>query len=104
MARCLADLAGGRSPPHDVALRGPRGNGKTVLLNWFERRCRPCRQGGHSAAVPQPEYGPSRPLVDALLPATGIKRILPRKLGIAGGGEAEWTVSSPSAAESDRAD
>ena len=36
-------------------------------------------------------------LVDALLPATGIKRILPRKLGIAGVGEAEWAASSPSA-------
>ena len=32
-----------------------------------------------------------------MLPATGIKRILPRKLGIAGVGEAEWTASSPSA-------
>ena len=31
-----------------------------------------------------------------MLPATGIKRILPRKLGIAGVGEAEW-ASSPSA-------
>ena len=40
MTRCLADLAGAKSPPHDVVLMGPRGNGKTVLLNWFERRCR----------------------------------------------------------------
>ena len=96
MIRCLADLAGGRSPPHDVALMGPRGNGKTVLLNWFERRCR------RAAKVDIARLSPSRirteqALVDALLPATGIKRILPRKLGIAGGGEAEWTVSSPSA-------
>ena len=40
MTRCLADLLGGTSPPHDVVLTGPRGNGKTVLLNWFERTCR----------------------------------------------------------------
>ena len=34
MTRCLADLAAAtKSPPHDVALMGPRGNGKTVLLN-----------------------------------------------------------------------
>ena len=96
MTRCLADLAGGSSPPHDVALMGPRGNGKTVLLNWFERRCR------EADKVEIARLSPSRirteqALVDALLPATGIKRILPRKLGIAGVGEAEWTASSPSA-------
>ena len=27
LRRCLADLATGASPPHDVALIGPRGNG-----------------------------------------------------------------------------
>ena len=96
MTRCLADLTGGRSPPHDVAMMGPRGNGKTVLLNWFERRCR------RAAKVDVARLSPSRirteqALVDALLPATGIKRILPRKLGIAGVGEAEWAASSPSA-------
>ena len=96
LTRCLADLAGAESPPHDVALMGPRGNGKTVLLNWFERRCR------RAGKVDIARLSPSRirteqALVDALLPATGIKRILPRKLGIAGVGEAEWTASSPSA-------
>ena len=40
LSRCLADLLGGRSPPHNVALTGPRGTGKTVLLNWFKRTCR----------------------------------------------------------------
>ena len=95
MTRCLADLASAESPPHDVALMGPRGNGKTVLLNWFERRCR------RAGKVDIARLSPSRirteqALVDALLPATGIKRMLPRKLGIAGVGEAEWTASSPS--------
>ena len=96
MTRCLADLVRAKSPPHDVALMGPRGNGKTVLLNWFERRCR------RAGKVDIARLSPSRirteqALVDALLPATGIKRILPRKLGIAGVGEAEWAASSPSA-------
>jgi len=75
---------------------GPRGNGKTVLLNWFERRCR------RAGKVDIARLSPSRirseqALVGALLPATGIRRILPRKLGIAGVGEAEWAASSPSA-------
>ena len=37
---CLADLAGGKAPPHDVVLIDPRGNGKTTLLHWFEQECR----------------------------------------------------------------
>ena len=40
---CLARMAGGRSPPQDVVLVGPRGNGKTALLNWFEDACRKVR-------------------------------------------------------------
>ena len=35
LSRCLADLVAGASPPHDVVLLGPRGNGKTALLKWF---------------------------------------------------------------------
>ena len=96
MNLCLADLARGASPPHDVALMGPRGNGKTVLLNWFDQHCR------HGGAVGVARLSPSvirteQALVDALLPATGLKSILPKKLGIAGVGEAEWAASGPSA-------
>ena len=40
LTQCLADLHGGKAPPHNVVLIGPRGTGKTVLLNWFERACR----------------------------------------------------------------
>ena len=34
LTRCLGELLGGRAPPHNVVLTGPRGTGKTVLLNW----------------------------------------------------------------------
>ena len=34
LTRCLGELFGGRAPPHNVVLTGPRGTGKTVLLNW----------------------------------------------------------------------
>ena len=92
--RCLSQLAGGHSPPYDVVLIGPRGNGKTVLLNWFEEACR-------KASVDVARIAPSRvrtgqALCNALLPATGIRRLLPVKVGITGMGKAEWEASSPS--------
>ena len=93
--RCLSQLAGGRSPPHNVVLIGPRGNGKTVLLNWFEEACR-------KASVDVARIAPSRvrtgqALRNALLPATGIRRLLlPVKVGITGMDKGEWEASSPS--------
>ena len=95
LAECLTDLLGGTAPPHNVALMGPRGNGKTVLLNWFERSCR------RAAQVDIARLSPSRvrteqALVDLLLPASLIKKMLPVKLGVAGVGEAEWATHGPS--------
>ncbi len=37
LGRMLAYLEAGRSAPRDIVLIGPRGNGKTVLLGWFEQ-------------------------------------------------------------------
>ena len=95
LRQCLADLAGGRSPPHDVVLVGPRGNGKTVLLNWFEGACRRTRvdvvRSTPSAIRTEPA------LALALLPAAGLKRLLPTTWGVAGVGKAEWEASAPSA-------
>ena len=73
LRQCLADLLGGEAPPHDVALMGPRGNGKTVLLNWFEGACR------EAGRIDIARLSPSRTrtrqaLVDALLPATIISK------------------------------
>ena len=88
---CLADLLDGGSPPHDVVLTGPRGNGKTVLLNWFERTCR-----DHGTAVVSltPDDIPTRDsLIDVLSPR-GIARLLPRKIGVAAVGSVEWAPPS----------
>ena len=98
LTQCLADLAGGSAPPHDVALMGPRGNGKTVLLNWFMRSC-------HDAArIDAVRLSPSlirsrEAVADALLPVSVIRKILPRKLGVAGVGQAEWAAPDASAQE-----
>ena len=73
LTQCLADLLGGNAPPHDVALMGPRGNGKTVLLNWFAGACR------DAGRVDVARLSPSRirtgqALADALLPVSFMRR------------------------------
>ena len=93
LTQCLADLLGGASPPHDVALMGPRGNGKTVLLNWFKRACR-----GHATAVDVVALTPSdiptrEALIDVLAPP-GMAKLLPRKVGVAAVGSVEWAPPS----------
>ncbi len=96
LTQCLADLLGGNAPPHDVALMGPRGNGKTVLLNWFAGACR------DAGRVDVARLSPSRirtgqALADALLPVSFIRKFLPRKLGVTGVGQAEWAAPERSA-------
>ena len=88
LSRCLADLAGGGAPPHDVVLLGPRGNGKTALLNWFRDAC---ANASVDVAALTPQRIPDRgALVDALAPRRGLAKWLPRKVGVAGVASAEW--------------
>ena len=92
LSRCLADLIGGSAPPHDVVLLGPRGNGKTALLHWLKGVC---------ADAPSIEALPLTPreipthaaLINALLPPRGLAKLLPKKVGIASVGSAEWSAA-----------
>ena len=94
LTHCLEDLLGGASPPHDVALMGPRGNGKTVLLNWFKRTCRG-REAAVDVAALTPSDVPTREaLVDVLVPPSGLAKLLPRKVGVAAVGSVEWPPPS----------
>ena len=93
LLRCLEDLRGGAAPPHDVALMGPRGNGKTVLLNWFAGACRESRRIEVVRLAPS-ETRTGQALVDSLLPAPAISKVLPGKLGVAGIGAAEWAAAA----------
>ena len=97
LSLCLSDLTGGGSPPHDAVLIGPRGNGKTVLLNWFEGVCRKARVD--VAHIAPSWVRTEQALRSALLPANRLKRLLPMKWGVAGVGKAEWEASSPAAHE-----
>ena len=76
-----------------MVLIGPRGNGKTVLLNWFEN-------AASKAPVEVVRIAPSgvrteQALCAALLPAGRLRRLLPRKWGVTGVGKAEWETSAP---------
>ncbi len=92
LSLCLSDLAGGHSPPHNVVLIGPRGNGKTVLLNWFERACRESATRLEVAAITSADVPDRSALLAELAPPTGIARLLPRKVGVAALASAEWAA------------
>ena len=94
LAQCLEELNRGEAPPHDVALIGPRGNGKTVLLHWFEQRCRD-REARVDVVVLTPADLPGRgALLDLLLPESAMAKRLPRKIEVAALGALEWPPPS----------
>ena len=88
LSLCLADLVAGQSPPHNVALIGPRGNGKTALLNWFKRECR--RSNVDAVASTPHDMADVPMLLAGLAPPSRWMRLLPRKVGVATLGPAEW--------------
>ena len=94
LRQCLADLLGGASPPHDVVLIGPRGNGKTVLLNWFERACRDHEADVDVAALTPNDIPTRDELVELLSPPSSMAKLLPRKVGVAAVGSVEWAPPS----------
>jgi len=94
LTRCLADLLGGTSPPHDVVLTGPRGNGKTVLLNWFERTCRDHATEVDVVAATPDDISTREALIDVLSPSSAVMKLLPRKVGVAAVGSVEWAPPS----------
>ena len=94
LSRCLAALAGGKAPAHDVVLVGPRGNGKTVLLNWFARECRSSSGRVDAITLTPADVGDRQALVEALVPRRALAKLLPKKIAIASVGSAEWTTST----------
>ena len=78
LSRCLGDLVGGAAPPHNVVLVGPRGNGKTVLLNWFKAACDDAPPVEVLALTPRDIPTPSA-LTDTLLPRRGLAKLVLRE-------------------------
>ena len=92
LSLCLADLTGAQSPPHNVVLIGPRGNGKTALLNWFKRECR--RSNVDVVAMTPRDMADVPMLSAALVPPSRLMRLLPRKIGVTALGSAEWETQA----------
>ena len=92
LSLCLADLVAGQSPPHNVVLIGPRGNGKTALLNWFKRECR--RSHVDAVALTPRDMADVPMLIAELAPPSRLKRLLPRKVGVTTLGSAEWEAQA----------
>ena len=93
LRRCLDDLARGAAPPHNVVLVGPRGNGKTALLNWFKAACGESASGVDVLGLTPGEIADAGGLIDAVVPRRGLAKLLPRKVGVASVGSAEWSPS-----------
>ena len=93
LSRCLAELLAGVAPAHNVVLLGPRGNGKTALLRWFNSVC--AKAAVDVLALTPDGIGDRQSLVEALAPRRGMARWLPRKIGVASVASAEWQSEGP---------
>ena len=101
LSRCLADLVAGSAPPHNVVLLGPRGNGKTALLNWFRAAC--IAQAVDVVALTPRRITTHEALWNALVPRNAITKWLPRKIGVASVASAEWHTNGAAGKDLTRA-
>ena len=90
--RLLAYLRAGRGAPRNAVVAGPRGNGKTVLLRWFQREIE--AGGGIDVVWRTPS---DLPALDALATALGaaprFQSLLPDKLSVSiGVGRLGWEL------------
>ena len=79
----LARLDRGEAPPSEVILYGPRGNGKTVLLEWISEFASGSTGVDVEAFTPSRFKSPTR-LAELLLPAGWWKTLKPDEIGVRG--------------------
>ncbi len=92
LMRLLAYLRAGRGAPRDAVVSGPRGNGKTVLLRWFQREIE--AGGGIDVVWRTPSDLPALDvLATALVPPARFRSLLPDKLSVSiGVGRLGWEL------------
>ena len=79
----LTDLANGMAPGTQVVLHGPRGNGKTVLLDWLEREA-VSRKGIETALLLPSEFSDEPGLRKRLAPQRWWRRLTTAEVAAAG--------------------
>lgn len=91
----LAYVEAGRGAPRDVVLCGPRGNGKTVLLRWFQREIA-ARGNQIDLLWRTPSDLPSvDALATTLVPPRRFRSMLPDTLSLSVGvGRAGWDLKN----------
>ena len=92
----------GREPiPRNVALLGPRGNGKTVLLRWFEREALATNEVDVAWLTPN-KIPDLDKLANALVPPGRFKEVLPDTLSLSiGVGKMGWNLGGQTGALTD---
>ena len=92
MMGILAYLEAGRGAPRDVVLCGPRGNGKTALLRWFQDEVE--ARGRIDLLWRTPSDLPSLDgLATSLVPPARFKTMLPKSLSLSiGVGRLGWEL------------
>ena len=89
----LARLRAGRGHHRDIVLIGPRGNGKTALMRWFERECEQALAVDVVWLTPDDIKGVDS-LAPLLAPPEGWREFLPDEieLGPAALGKLKWQL------------
>ena len=94
LKRLFAYVQAGRGAPRDAVLSGPRGNGKTVLLRWFQQEIEAA--GNVDVVWRTPSDLPSLDaLATTLVPPGRFKAMLPDTLSLSIGiGRLGWELGS----------
>lgn len=93
LKRIVAYVQAGRGAPRDVVLCGPRGNGKTVLLRWFQREVDALDEGIEVVWRTPSDLPSVDTLATSLAPPGRFKAILPDSLSLSiGVGRVGWEL------------
>ena len=91
----LAYLNAGRGAPGEAVLSGPRGNGKTVLLRWFQKEIEAADSGVDVVLLTPDEISSVDKLATALVPPRRFASLRPDSLALSVGiGKLGWELDA----------
>ena len=97
LGELLAYLQAGRGAPRDAILSGPRGNGKTVLLRWFQQEVEASARKIDTVWLTPSELGSLDALATLLVPPRQFRALRPDTLSFSIGiGRLGWELGGRS--------